>query len=98
MKTLATCIIGFTLINCALCFGQVDIYQSDAYSVEEMCAREAEQEQNESLDYGTAYDACISKNAEKPMYQTDRIDENQGSSKDGNVELEEHSEEHADES
>lgn len=48
---------------------QVDIYQSDAYSVEEMCAREAEQ--NESADYSEAYDSCIENNRDKPMYQSE---------------------------
>ncbi len=48
---------------------QVDIYQSDAYSVEEMCAREAEQ--HTTSDYGNAYERCLDKNRDKPMYQSD---------------------------
>lgn len=46
---------------------QVDIYQSDAYSVEEMCAREAEQATE--TDYSTAYDQCIEKNQNNAMYR-----------------------------
>lgn len=49
---------------------QEDIYQNDAYSVEEMCAQEAEQ--NDSSDYSQAYDECLSKNREDPHDQTDQ--------------------------
>ncbi len=50
------------------CLAQVDIYQSDAYSVEEMCAREAQQA--EATDYSNAYENCIEKNRNKPKYQS----------------------------
>lgn len=63
---------GFFCSLSSLCFAQVDIYQSDAYSVEEMCAREAEQ--NADQDYSEAYDMCISNNRDKPMYQPDSAD------------------------
>lgn len=57
-------LLNFTAV-CAV--AQVDIYQSDAYSVEEMCAREAEQ--NATPDYSTAYDQCLEKNRDNPMYR-----------------------------
>lgn len=67
MKTLSCCVLGFSLATCTVCYGQIDIFQSDAYSVEEMCAREAEQNTN----YTEAYESCISQNSAKPMYQAE---------------------------
>lgn len=49
---------------------QVDIYQSDAYSAEEMCAREAEQ--HDSSDYSRAYEQCLSKNRDKSRHQPEQ--------------------------
>ena len=72
MKMLAGCIFSFYLATCALCFAQIDIYQSDAYSVEEMCARQAEQ--NTEMDYANAYQLCISENHNKPMYKAEQRD------------------------
>jgi hypothetical protein len=72
MKTLSCCVLGFSLAMCTVCFGQIDIYQSDAYSVEEMCAREAEQEQDTLMNYPDAYEACIGRNRENPMYRAER--------------------------
>ncbi len=46
----------------ALCppsLAQIDIYQSDAYSAEEVCAREAEQDT--TSDYSQAYEQCLEK-------------------------------------
>lgn len=71
MKILPGCIFGFSLAISTVCFGQIDIFQSDAYSVEEMCAREAEQD---PVDYAEAYDSCIDKNRDNPMYQTAQND------------------------
>ena len=71
MKILPSCIVGFLLMASTACFGQIDIFQSDAYSVEEMCAREAEQN---PVDYAEAYDSCIDKNRDNPMYQTAHSD------------------------
>ena len=51
----------------AASLAQIDIYQSDAYSVEEMCARQAEQSDN--TDYSNAYENCLQKNQNNPMYQ-----------------------------
>lgn len=68
MKMLSWCVFGFSLTTCSVCFGQIDIYQSDAYSLEEMCAREAEQ--NTTMDYNSAYESCIAKNRDNPMYQS----------------------------
>lgn len=80
--------IGLTLSTAAL--AQVDIYQSDAYSVEEMCAREAAQ--TEATDYGSAYERCIEKNRSKPMYQAgaDRSEVNppEGSDSGGTIDNE----------
>ena len=53
------------------CFAQNDIYQSNAYSVEEMCAQEAKQYSDK--DYSGTYETCIDQNQERPLYQTDRI-------------------------
>lgn len=55
-------------ITSTYAMAQVDIYQSDAYSVEEMCAREAEQ--HTTSDYDNAYDDCLNKNRDEPMYQS----------------------------
>lgn len=71
MKMLSWCVFGFSLATCTVCFGQIDIYQSDAYSLEEMCAREAEQSET---DYSNAYESCIANNSDNPMYQSDRND------------------------
>ncbi len=68
MKMLSWCVLGFSLVTCTVCFGQIDIYQSDAYSLEEMCAREAAQ--NTTTDYNSAYESCIAKNHDNPMYQS----------------------------
>ncbi len=65
MKSLSCCIFGFAFAACSTAFAQIDIYQSDAYSLEEMCAREAEQN---LADYANAYDACIEKNRDNPLY------------------------------
>lgn len=60
---------GFFLLALSVSgFAQVDIYQSDAYSVEEMCAREAEQ--TDTSDYSSAYENCIKKNQKNPMYHS----------------------------
>lgn len=71
MKILPCCFFGFALAISTISYGQIDIFQSDAYSVEEMCAREAEQN---PVDYTEAYDACIDKNRDNPMYQTAQVD------------------------
>lgn len=71
MKTLSCCVFGFALATSTVCFGQIDIYQSDAYSLEEMCAREAEQT---PADYTGAYESCIEKNQDNPMYQSGESD------------------------
>lgn len=68
MKMLSCCVFGVALATGTACFGQIDIYQSDAYSLEEMCAREAEQT---PADYTGAYESCIEKNQDNPMYQAD---------------------------
>jgi hypothetical protein len=68
MKMLSWCVFGFFLVIYTVCFGQIDIYQSDAYSLEEMCAREAAQ--NTTMDYNSAYESCIAKNRDNPMYQS----------------------------
>ena len=68
MKRLFTFVVVLSFMVCTSCFAQIDIYQSDAYSVEEMCAREAEQ--STALDYSEAYDACITKNGDNPIYQS----------------------------
>lgn len=70
MKALSACVFGLTFSACTVCVAQVDIYQSDAYSVEEMCAREAEQ--SDSEDYGSAYESCIEKNRDNSMYRPDQ--------------------------
>ncbi|WP_347331760.1 hypothetical protein [Marinimicrobium locisalis] len=68
MKALSFSAYCLCLALSAPCLAQVDIYQSDAYSVEEMCAREAEQAK--ATDYSSAYENCIEKNSNKPMYQS----------------------------
>lgn len=68
MKMLSCFVFGFALATGTVCFAQIDIYQSDAYSLEEMCAREAEQT---PADYTGAYESCIEKNQDNPMYKTD---------------------------
>ena len=70
MKSPSYCTLVFSLTLHTVSFAQIDIYQSDAYSVEEMCAREAEQ--STEMDYTEAYEYCIQKNSERPMYQSDR--------------------------
>ena len=67
MKILSCYVLGFSLTTCSVCFAQIDIFQSDAYSVEEMCAREAQQ--STSMDYTEAYESCIRRNGDKPMYR-----------------------------
>jgi len=69
MKTPLFCIIGFALTISTASVAQIDIYQSDAYSVEEMCAREAEQ--NTSQEYTHAYESCLKKNRDKPEQKID---------------------------
>ncbi|WP_027329306.1 hypothetical protein [Marinimicrobium agarilyticum] len=69
MRVLAILSSFLFLILSTSSFAQVDIYQSDAYSVEEMCAREAEQ--NDAADYSSAYENCIKKNQDNPMYHAD---------------------------
>lgn len=71
MKMLSCFVFGFALATGTVCFAQIDIYQSDAYSLEEMCAREAEQT---PADYTGAYESCIEKNQDNPMYKTDESD------------------------
>ena len=88
MKMLSCCVFGFALATGTACFGQIDIYQSDAYSVEEMCAREAEQT---PADYTGAYDSCIEKNQDKPMYQPDRNGGTEQSSENGSTNSSENS-------
>lgn len=68
MKVLAISSSFFFLILSTVAVAQIDIYQSDAYSVEEMCAREAAQ--NNSIDYGSAYENCIKKNQNNPRYHS----------------------------
>ncbi len=72
MKMLSSYVIGLAFSTCTVCVAQVDIYQSDAYSVEEMCAQEAEQ--SNAKNYSDAYETCIEKNRDKKMYQPDRIE------------------------
>ncbi|MGD8176007.1 hypothetical protein [Marinimicrobium sp. ARAG 43.8] len=38
---------------------QIDIYQSDAYSAEEVCARDAEQASTN--DYNESYETCLNR-------------------------------------
>ncbi len=80
MKILPYCIVGSLFMASTACFGQIDIFQSDAYSVEEMCAREAEQD---PVDYADAYDVCIEKNQDNPMYQTAHNDTSARDADDG---------------
>lgn len=68
MKALSISTYCLCLAFSAPCLAQVDIYQSDAYSVEEMCAREAEQAK--AADYSSAYESCIEKNSNNSMYQS----------------------------
>ncbi len=68
MKVLFPCVCGVSLLAYAACYAQVDIFQSDAYSVEEMCAREAEQETERG--YTDYYEYCIEQNRARPMYQS----------------------------
>lgn len=68
MKVLAISSSFFFLILSTVAVAQIDIYQSDAYSVEEMCAREAAQ--NNSIDYSSAYENCIKKNQNNPRYHS----------------------------
>lgn len=68
MRVLATFSVCIFVFLSAASAAQVDIYQSDAYSVEEMCAREAEQ--NDSIDYSSAYENCIKKNQNNPRYHS----------------------------
>lgn len=77
MKMLSCCVFGFALATGTVCFGQIDIYQSDAYSLEEMCAREAEQT---PADYTGAYESCIEKNQDNPMYQSGQSDDTEQNS------------------
>lgn len=70
IKTRLSCFFGLAFTACTVCFAQVDIYQSDAYSVEEMCAQEAEQSNAEY--YSDAYEICIEKNRNNKMYQTEQ--------------------------
>lgn len=72
MKILPFCVLGLSFATCAVCLAQPDIYQSDAYSVEEMCAREADQAT--TTDYTDAYETCVEKNRNKSMYQSDQND------------------------
>lgn len=83
MKAWSTCFFGLTVSACTVCVAQVDIYQSDAYSVEEMCAREAEQRDSE--DYGSAYENCIENNRDNSMYRSDQ----------DNLDHRDHGEEHS---
>ncbi|ROQ21086.1 hypothetical protein EDC38_1707 [Marinimicrobium koreense] len=69
MNRLHLSIFTLTLISASsLVVAQVDIYQSDAYSVEEMCAREAQQ--SVETDYSQAYEQCIDKNQDNELYQS----------------------------
>ena len=56
----------------SVCAAQVDIYQSSAYSLEEMCAREAEQ--SSIADYYAAYQSCITQNRDREMYSPENTD------------------------
>lgn len=67
MKVLSLCVFYLCLVTGGVCLAQIDIYQSDAYSLEEMCARQAEQET--TMDYNDAYESCITDNSDNPMYQ-----------------------------
>ncbi|UZJ42967.1 hypothetical protein OOT55_09920 [Marinimicrobium sp. C6131] len=68
MNRLPVSIIALTLSSASSwAVAQVDIYQSDAYSVEEMCAREAQQ--SAEGDYSQAYEQCIDKNQDNELYQ-----------------------------
>ncbi|WP_286804838.1 MULTISPECIES: hypothetical protein [unclassified Marinimicrobium] len=69
MNRLHLSIFALTLSSASsLVVAQVDIYQSDAYSVEEMCAREAQQ--SVETDYSQAYEQCIDKNQDNELYQS----------------------------
>lgn len=69
MNRLPVSIVALTLSSASSwVVAQVDIYQSDAYSVEEMCAREAQQ--NADVDYSQAYEQCINKNQDNERYQS----------------------------
>lgn len=70
MKIWFSCTAFCCAILPVFCVAQVDIYQSDAYSVEEMCARHAEQ--NTAVEYNKAYNACIEENGGNPMYEADQ--------------------------
>lgn len=70
MRVQTICVIGLAFSTCTVCVAQVDIYQSDAYSVEEMCAQEAKQSSAE--DYSAAYEICIEKNSDNSLYQPDQ--------------------------
>ncbi|WP_024461079.1 hypothetical protein [Marinimicrobium sp. LS-A18] len=69
MNRLPVSIVALTLSSASSwVVAQVDIYQSDAYSVEEMCAREAQQ--SADVDYSQAYEQCINKNQDNERYQS----------------------------
>lgn len=87
MKMLSCCVFGFALAAGTVCFAQIDIYQSDAYSLEEMCAREAEQT---PVDYTGAYESCIEKNKDNPMYQSGPDGAAEDSASDGAGQTETH--------
>lgn len=70
LKMLSWCVFCLCFATGGLCLAQIDIYQSDAYSLEEMCARQAEQET--TMDYNDAYESCITDNSDNPMYQADQ--------------------------
>lgn len=84
MKSLSYCVFGFAFATTA-CFAQIDIYQSDAYSLEEMCAREAEQN---LADYANAYDSCIEKNRDNPLYADADAQNSEESAADGTEQAE----------
>jgi len=61
------------------CWAQIDIYQSPAYSVEEVCARQAQQ--NADKDYSEAYESCVTKNRDKPIEPGNRNPDENASDK-----------------
>lgn len=67
---------GALFMASASSLAQVDIYQSDAYSVEEMCARQADQ--SSAANYDAAYEQCIDNNGDKPMYRSGTSDKEAG--------------------
>lgn len=67
--------LSFCLTTMPPLLAQIDIYQSDAYSIEEVCAREAEQASTN--DYNEAYETCLTQ-------QRDHLQDQNGETANGN--------------